>query len=48
MGMGYKYYNRDKIESAQFFGYNLGHAMLQESSAFVEHLSDNYVIISSL
>ena len=31
-----------------FFGHNLGHALLQESSAFVEHMSDNYVIISSL
>ena len=26
----------------------LGHALLQESSAFVKHMSDNYLIILSL
>ena len=31
-----------------FFGHNLGHALLQESLVCVEHMSDNYVIISSL
>ena len=30
-----------------FFGHNLGHTLLQESLACVEHMSDNYVIISS-
>ena len=48
MGMGYKHYNWDFNWICMFFGHNLEYALLQESSACVEHMSDNYVIISSL
>ena len=48
MGMGYKDYNWYYNWICMFFGHNLGHALLQESLACVEHMSDNYLIISSL
>ena len=48
MEMGYKHYNWHCNWICMFFGQNLGYALLQESLVCVEHMSDNYVIISSL